>query len=276
MPVKVSCHCGQSFTAKDELIGQTLLCPKCSQPLTIQASSAAPAKKTSGGIDDLFEEAGLEEVRGPRCPHCGTAVQKDAVLCVSCGFNLQTGDRVQGAVIRSDEGAAVAEMMLASAEKEIAYSKSEEKKNQSQGTPAWMLFLILVIVLGFSATMYIWPREQAVLYTGYEVMGLGGLMILVGVVRIIIEGFFRSYVHGLLCLFIPPYMLFFVAMNWKKCGPLATRVAAGGLVILFGYGLTQASPWFRPEELNVQLPQGSLVAASLVAAAPLDFSLFHP
>ena len=99
MPIKVSCSCGQSFTAKDELRGQTLLCPKCHQPLTIGAD-AEQASKNRGGIDELFEEAGLKEVKGPRCPQCGAAIIANAVMCVECGMNFQSGEKIAAAKIR--------------------------------------------------------------------------------------------------------------------------------------------------------------------------------
>src|SRR5688572_3853669 len=43
MPIKVTCACGQSFAAKDELAGRTVKCPKCSRPLAIPAAGGAAA-----------------------------------------------------------------------------------------------------------------------------------------------------------------------------------------------------------------------------------------
>ncbi len=60
MPIKVSCHCGQSFQAKDELMGQTLLCPKCHEPLTIGEGTGKKRQGSGGGMADLFDEAGIE------------------------------------------------------------------------------------------------------------------------------------------------------------------------------------------------------------------------
>jgi len=42
MPIKVTCQCGKSFAAKDELAGKAVKCPNCQQPLRIPGG--APSK----------------------------------------------------------------------------------------------------------------------------------------------------------------------------------------------------------------------------------------
>ena len=43
MPIKVTCQCGKSFAAKDELAGKAVKCPNCQQPLRIPGAPAAAA-----------------------------------------------------------------------------------------------------------------------------------------------------------------------------------------------------------------------------------------
>ena len=276
MPIKVSCKCGQIFTAKDELVGQTLLCPKCSQPLTIPAPGAVAEKVVKkAGIDDLFDEVGMEEVRGPRCPECGAPIKSGAVMCVSCGLKLETGERVEAAKIRKgsgDGGLEIAEMMMDRAAKEIEYNKIEDKNAMHQGTPAWMLFLILVIVLGFSGTMYFLPRDQAVRMTGYEVIALGCLISFINLVRIIITSFYHSLVHGFLCLLVPPYILIYAIMKWRKCNLFIMKAVGGGLVVLFGLGMIQVAPYFTREDAHrLPIPR----SGDIIVTSSFTPPLFH-
>jgi hypothetical protein len=182
MPIKVSCHCGQSFTAKDELVGQTLLCPKCSQPLTIApAGSRAQQVQHHAGnaMEDLFDEIGMKEHKGPRCPRCGAPSNVGAVLCTSCGFHFQSGAKLEGAKFykTGERGHAEAtDEYLDRAVQRIAEDKIEEKKNQGQGVPWFVLLVALAMVVGFVATMMLLPRDRAFVIVGQCMVGFGALM----------------------------------------------------------------------------------------------------
>ncbi len=40
----------------------------------------------------LLDELGMEATRtGIRCPNCKTDISAEAILCVACGYNLETG-----------------------------------------------------------------------------------------------------------------------------------------------------------------------------------------
>lgn len=47
MPIKVTCQCGKSFAAKDELAGKAVKCPNCQQPLRIPGAAQPAAKSTA-------------------------------------------------------------------------------------------------------------------------------------------------------------------------------------------------------------------------------------
>src|SRR5262245_14192760 len=132
MPIKVACRCGQKFAAKDELAGKTIRCPKCGDPIAIPTAEtqpvagrsqaqaparqqarnqdddplrmAAPSAARAGGdpfLNELLLEAGVTSDishTGPRCPGCNAPIQPDAVLCVKCGYNVRTGQRMRANV----------------------------------------------------------------------------------------------------------------------------------------------------------------------------------
>jgi hypothetical protein len=204
MPIKVACKCGQSFAAKDELAGRTVNCPKCKQPLKIPAPSAPakqpartgpqPAPKVAAGgpvggpavsdLGGLFDEVGVvaeAPTAGPRCPSCGKGLAPHAVLCVNCGFNLQTGQRVATMAPHvapsgghgHDPLEGQAEEMIAKAAREIAEQPiSAEGKDFGEGTNplSWLLALCLPLIFAIAVFAVIfWGR------------GLGEFLALVGV-----------------------------------------------------------------------------------------------
>ena len=94
MPIKVSCQCGKTLTAKDSLAGKRVKCPKCGAPLTTsRPQPKQPAADDS--IADLLDEAGMTTSRsGQFCPSCGADMPSDAVICVECGYNKNLGRRM--------------------------------------------------------------------------------------------------------------------------------------------------------------------------------------
>ena len=141
MPIKVQCgSCEAAFKAKDALAGKRVRCPKCKKPLTIPAAAgvggAASARprskpaKASGAVRSnpnpmmgLLDEADVKGVtRGPTCENCAAELTPGAVLCIECGYNMETGKRVASEIdedSRSSSEMTAAERMLAQAEKDI-------------------------------------------------------------------------------------------------------------------------------------------------------------
>ena len=60
MPVVVTCRCGQSFRAIDELAGKQVNCPSCAQPLTIPPLPPAASAIADGPLD-LGDASGIEQ-----------------------------------------------------------------------------------------------------------------------------------------------------------------------------------------------------------------------
>lgn len=123
-------HCGMEYEAEDEWLGLEAACPGCETRITIEKSSKKPAlvvetpssTPSSPPSVDTAAAAPVEElppqeaappttpqkqgsslkIKGrdypdetPKemnsCPNCGNAVAVDAVICIECGTNQQTG-----------------------------------------------------------------------------------------------------------------------------------------------------------------------------------------
>lgn len=254
MPIKVACHCGQSFTAKDDLAGQTLLCPKCSQPLTIPSPNAraqAQQLKPADSMADLFDEVGLKEYRGARCPKCNAPLKPDAVLCTECGFHLQSGQILQGAKVykAGERGHAEAtDTLLERAAKQIEIDKVELKKSLSQGLPAWMYFLALTALSAFVITMFMIPREKAFLISGYSLWGFAMLMEFYYYVRQVMVAFSESTACGLMFVLLPVYPLYYLITRWDKIGTFFLLQLGFTIVIFFGMVMVALAPMMKKDK----------------------------
>jgi hypothetical protein len=171
MPISVACSCGQKITAKNELAGKTVKCPKCNQPLKIPAakseatpvvknpetaSKSAPPKKwgadaaKSSHILDLLDEAGVREKRtGPVCPECRADMDPAAVICVNCGFHLGIGRRLETmGEYDGDEDSHLSESekLVAKAEREIQKTPiSAEGENFGDGPDSFIIAIAAIV-----------------------------------------------------------------------------------------------------------------------------------
>jgi hypothetical protein len=188
MPIKVTCQCGKSFAAKDELAGKAVKCPNCQKPLRIPAANqpaapaAAPKKqapkptapkpvaapKPTSDTDDAFDDLGLapQEAGARPCPGCGSSLPENAILCIRCGYNTKLGRRMETVKIGSEAGegghSAVSADLLNRAAQTMEEDKQEDVKKTKSGAPWWVWLIVFVLVLGFLAYMIIRAnREEA-------------------------------------------------------------------------------------------------------------------
>ena len=88
VPIKCS-FCDQTFDF-DSSSGILLAdCPHCGKQNTVGAPSGAAKEMTIQ--HDAPSLAG-----GRPCPSCKTPIERNAVLCIHCGYNLATGKKVSG------------------------------------------------------------------------------------------------------------------------------------------------------------------------------------
>jgi ribosomal protein L40E len=178
MPIKASCSCGAAFSARDDLAGRTVACPKCKQPLTIPApQAAAPAAPHANA--DLFDGLGMKarDTNVPRCPGCNADLPPNAVLCVKCGYNLKLGKRMQtismsgetagvgGGGGHGGHGGATA-LLMARAAQAAEEDEIAERTKTKEGMPLWVLVVGLLSCILFAVVMSLIPQATALGGTG--------------------------------------------------------------------------------------------------------------
>ena len=160
--------------AKDELKGQTLLCPKCHQPLTIGEELQQRGAAQAGGMDDLFDEVGLKEFKARVVRNCGAASKPNAVMCVECGFNLQTNEQSPGGKVRKagERGHGEAAEELLSLRGGSHQGRQTRRKKEPLAGSARVGLLPGAWLVGASpSSMFMIPKDQAFRITGMCVAG---------------------------------------------------------------------------------------------------------
>lgn len=263
MPIKVACQCGASFAAKDELAGKAVRCPKCKQPLKIPAP-AAPAAAAPSAMDDLFDEVGIEAKKGPSCPKCAAELKPNAILCVACGLDLQSGEHREGAKIAGaplDGHGEAADSLLERASRQIEIDKEEDKKNLSHGAPAYVYLFGLFVIVAFAGMMFTLPKGLAFSITGGAVIGFCYLVMIYYQIRWIIVAFQEAPLHGVLHL-VPVasavYPIYYLITRWDRVGKwfiaqlkMLPLMIFGGLLYLLGTLLG----WEYPKKEGTELPR---------------------
>jgi hypothetical protein len=73
--------------------------PVASAPVT-----PAPSKGNIASLDAPIGLGGLSIRHDPKCPSCGNFVKAEAVICVNCGYQMQSGEKVKTEVTTQEEG----------------------------------------------------------------------------------------------------------------------------------------------------------------------------
>ncbi len=248
MPIPVKCSCGKAVNVRDDLAGKAIKCPGCGKPVQVgsgsaaapsramaQATAAAPPAKSS--LDDLFTEEGFDRQVAAVCPACRVEMAANAVLCTKCGYNKQTGERLEShktAGVDISHG----ELALNKATRDMAHEKALQEKMENVGMPWWMMALVLffiisavsIAVVAINVSRRVDGAGEFKAMATFLILGFGAVLtIAIGAyLGIIIKAFKQEIKTGLLTMFIPPYLLFFC---WKNLGDtwrlLATVVGLG-------------------------------------------------
>ena len=274
MPIKVACKCGASFAAKDELAGKAVRCPKCKQPLKIPTPAATPVSAMTHGLDDLFDEAGISAKKGPSCPKCNAELKPNAIMCVACGFDLQSGEHREGAKIqdvsRGGHGEA-ADSLLARAARQIEIDKEDDKKNLTHGAPAYVYLFGLLVIVAFATMMFTLPKGLAFSITGGAVIAFCYLVMIYYQIRWIIVAFQEAPLQGVLHL-VPVvnsvYPIYYLITRWDRVGKwfiaqlkMLPLMIFGGLLYLLGTFLG----WDYPKENAANFPRQDSVQVACAA-----------
>lgn len=217
MPIQVACQCGQKFSAKDELAGKRAKCPKCGQPLVI--AEAAPAASDSladslGGLGGLMDQAGFESAGGTACPKCNAGMPPGAVLCVTCGFHLESGEKLQTKVIKGstnvDDGSTEilkgVKLKLRGHEV-LDKAQRDVKRNEllqasvSKSAPVWLVLMWLIVVVAFISTVMFGGTEENKKLGGQIWQYVAGGLVGLAYLGMVIQAFFVRQSVGWLTLF---------------------------------------------------------------------------
>lgn len=187
MPIRVTCSCGQSLSVPDAMAGKSGKCPKCAGIIRIPATSTnaatsstgsqatgsqatgsqagktekPPEKRpspaslsspaTGGALDRLFAEAGLDKKKGPECPACKSPIDPTASICVKCGFNLATGQKMKGVAVEvAGDPAQFVNRQLNEAHLSLKKETEADEKAKFTGAPWWVS---LAVVLGLMSVI---------------------------------------------------------------------------------------------------------------------------
>jgi hypothetical protein len=261
MPIKVKCgSCSAAFSAKDNLAGKNVKCPKCGAGIRVPAATApvgqasakaatSPAARSgfagtvSGNLGDpladLLDEVGVKGVAtGSVCPSCEAPVTPGAKLCINCGLNFETGTFLQTLAYEdgASETAGMSEVdkMLWKAEKEIEDMPiSGDGQDFGDGASAYVVagaVAIVGITLAATGLLITMTLQQMADSSGSAQVALvaSTLFFLIGHVWMIIMGFMQDPKFGVLCTFLPGFSLVFACMN--KVWFAVFMMLVGGLV----------------------------------------------
>lgn len=81
--MEIKCeHCDKTLSVKSDAVGKKIKCPACQKVMRVPQVE-----------DDAYDLNPKQDRKV--CPSCQTELKPGAVLCVSCGLNLQTGQKLQ-------------------------------------------------------------------------------------------------------------------------------------------------------------------------------------
>jgi hypothetical protein len=198
-------------------------------------------------LNELLAEAGVTadpNYHGPRCPGCNAPIRPDAVLCVKCGFDVRTGQRIRAQIGPSDQFAhlshsANAEELISKAEQEIK-ERPIEAESDSGGDMLMSILLAgglvfaLVIAVGVGYLVFRFADAHASSMTSVaRMMLIVGIPILViGRIWLLVLAFTEGVVQGLLVLFCPCYDLIYGFSRFNSASiPVVLYFVGNGMLI---------------------------------------------
>ncbi|MCL4204674.1 MAG: hypothetical protein KJ000_19475 [Pirellulaceae bacterium] len=208
---------------------------------------------------DLLDEVGLkgkqDEYKGRHCPSCNAPLAHNAVLCVGCGLNLETGKFTKGFGVAPTKAAAkkaeghegAAERLLTKAQDALVQEKVEQVKNVTEGMPTWAIAAVLTVIGTIAVSMSTMPQGRAFALSGWVCITVCMAVSTVFSLRIAVIAFQESAVNGLMYLFVPFYALFYVFTRWSQCGRFFMTTLAAALMALVGVGLLFLATLFTEE-----------------------------
>ena len=89
---RIACpQCGKQYRWSEQYAGRKVRC-KCGQTMRMPAEAPTAAESAAGMYD--LADSGAPAGGAGTCPSCSAAMPADAVICIECGYNVQTGQRM--------------------------------------------------------------------------------------------------------------------------------------------------------------------------------------
>jgi predicted amidophosphoribosyltransferase len=187
-------HCQQHLQAEAGYAGAQITCPACDRaflvpgtpaPAPVPAYHAAPAYAASAAAAPVAMPP-PPRAADPVCPSCGAAIARGAILCVSCGYNLRTG------------------------QKTVPKRPARAKAAASPWDTPWYAtaypyLLALVLVLG---ALYYLGRTNPIAKLAF--LGVAAIYMIAVHIMVVVSAFREGAATGFLTLCIPIYGLYFV------------------------------------------------------------------
>jgi predicted nucleic acid-binding Zn ribbon protein len=194
------------------------------------AAGAPPPPRPEEEVVDLLDEA-ADTPAAPApaaahasgaaraCPNCGHALDADALICIECGYNLQTG-------------------------KQLKSRKRKRRSEPAADTGSLTEFLVSPVGIGLDALVFLaifFGLAMANEPVALAYIGLAWLFFFGVSITALVFAFIEGLGQGLLTLCVPFYILYFV---YGVCENQYVRVLYGigliayiaGLVLLYSMG----------------------------------------
>ncbi len=227
--------CGKSFRAPSKLAGKKVGCPGCKQPVQIPGGkqTAVAATDTAGldddiGVGSLLDEIGFQRAAAAnRCPECKADLGADAILCVHCGYHLETGKKLSTHTVEKKSKKVAAPKAVLSAKQTAGLQELASRKKLIETC----FQLIVVSILGNVGLNVLATRlpeaTVAMIYIALIVFSIFiGLFMAFAVFRVAshLKGQTSGIVFGLLAL-LP--CIGFLLLLWMN-SLAGTALSAGG------------------------------------------------
>lgn len=268
MAIKVKCgKCDSGFKAKDSLAGRRVKCPSCKEPLKIPAAKpqrvAKPvpvAPTAANPLLDLLDEQNIRSAsRGPSCENCAGELEPGAIICMECGFNHETGSRLQTEAHEDDAGVSGAGMsdadrIMAKAEQDIDDTPvAADDQDFGDGAASYLIAavagLVGLILIGIGLVI-IYSMDFVGLYLNSGAISFiaSSLLYFSMAIWITIVAFRQKVGHGIACICTGFLWCIVYGFLQGKSLLLPTVVLIAGFLIGTASGIYVSYNGFAPKE----------------------------
>ncbi len=183
--------------------------------------SSAPAIEAPMAVPTAQPLSATAAAASVMCPGCGSTLPPGARICVSCGLDIATGKKKK----------------MAKARKAKAKGGGSASSGEGIVSQSWFLGACATVFFVVFALIARGNPDMEVAYSGVAMLFAAGIGIWV-----LISAFGESTTHGILCLCLPIYSLYYVlAVNNDNRLKLAYAAAniAYLLILTMGDGLAE-------------------------------------